>query len=140
MNNWENKHRNVPLALGLSLAIFVGQVPGISGCAAAAGEGIRASEVPPALAEEYALFSQRCSKCHSLSRALASEDKSDLFWQRYVTRMRRQPASGISVAEEAPILRFLHWYGEHSRGTASVPSATISAAPSSTDAPARGTP
>lgn len=111
----------VPLAAGLSFALLLAQAPIVAGCGAGAGEGIRASEIPPSLTEEYALFSQRCSKCHSLARALASDDKSDQFWQRYVTRMRRQPASGISVAEEPPILRFLHWYGEHSRGVASGP-------------------
>jgi hypothetical protein len=140
MSNLENKRRNFPLALALSFAFLIAQAPILSGCAAAAGEGIRASEVPPALAEEYALFSQRCSKCHSLSRALASDDKSDLFWQRYVTRMRRQPASGISVAEEVPILRFLHWYGEHSRGGGTAPLATTSAAASQIATPAGGTP
>jgi hypothetical protein len=70
------------------------------------------ANLPPELRGDYAVFAQRCSKCHSLSRPLESGITDDGFWKAYVERMRRQPASGISVADEAPILRFLHYYSQ----------------------------
>ena len=71
-----------------------------------------AANLPPELRSDYAVFAQRCSKCHSLSRPLESGITDDGFWKAYVERMRRQPASGISLADEAPILRFLHYYSQ----------------------------
>jgi hypothetical protein len=62
------------------------------------------------LRADYLVFAQRCSKCHSLGRPLNSGIDTDEYWQIYVTRMRRQPASGISLADTVPILRFLHAY------------------------------
>lgn len=107
------------------------------GCAGACrGPGYDASQLPPALREDYALFSQRCSKCHSLARPLGSGIDDDRFWKRYVEQMRLKPGSGISVADEQPILRFLHFYSlqqrrhvsesEVSEPPAALPSATAS--------------
>ena len=81
----------------------------------AQGEGLTSASVPADLKAEYALFSQRCSKCHSLSRALNNGDHDPQYWQRYVTRMRRQPASGIAPEDEPPILRFLNYYSAQLR-------------------------
>lgn len=96
-------------------------MPPLTGCSASRTiEGVRVSELPSELRDEYELFAQRCSKCHGLSRPLNAGDKSDEFWQRYVTRMRRQPGSGIALEDEPPILRFLHFYSERARGGSSV--------------------
>ena len=81
----------------------------------AQGEGLTSASVPEDLKSEYALFAQRCSKCHSLSRALNNGDHDSLYWERYVTRMRRQPASGIAPEDEPPILRFLNYYSAQLR-------------------------
>ena len=72
-------------------------------------------KVPPELRDDYALFAQRCSKCHSLARPLTSGIDDDEYWKRYVERMRRQPGSGISPEDEAPILRFLHYFSEEQK-------------------------
>jgi hypothetical protein len=74
------------------------------------GEGVDLQSVPPDLRGDYALFAQRCSKCHSLARPLNSGITNDEFWRLYVERMRRQPGSGISEGDTYYILRFLHWY------------------------------
>lgn len=71
--------------------------------------------VPPELRSDYALFAQRCSKCHSLARPLGSGIDDDEYWHRYVERMRRQPGSGISPDDEVPILRFLHYFSEEQK-------------------------
>ena len=73
-------------------------------------EGMDLSVVPPDVRADYALFAQRCSKCHSLARPLESGITEDSYWHMYVEKMRRQPGSGISEADTVPILRFLHWY------------------------------
>jgi mono/diheme cytochrome c family protein len=73
-------------------------------------EGIDDATVPEDLRDDYALFAQRCSKCHTLARPLQSGITSDDYWEQYVARMRRQPGSGIAPDEVKPILRFLHYY------------------------------
>jgi len=78
-------------------------------------DGVDVAKLPDDLRPDYALFAQRCSKCHSLARPLGSGIDDDEYWKRYVERMRRQPGSGISPADEAPILRFLHYFSEEQR-------------------------
>jgi hypothetical protein len=73
------------------------------------------AKLPADLRGDYAVFAQRCSKCHSLARPLTSGIDDDEYWRRYVERMRRQPASGISPDDEPPILRFLHYFSEEQR-------------------------
>jgi len=46
---------------------------------------------------------------------LTSGIDDDVYWKRYVTRMRLQPSSGISEEDEVPILRFLHYYSERQK-------------------------
>jgi hypothetical protein len=82
------------------------------------GEGLDPSAVPPEEQADYALFAQRCSKCHSLARPLESGITDDGFWHKYVERMRRQPGSGITEDDTVPILRFLHWYSTAQAGKA----------------------
>ena len=76
---------------------------------------VEVAQVPQDLRGDYALFAQRCSKCHSLARPLTSGIDDDEYWKRYVERMRRQPGSGISPDDEPPILRFLHYYSEEQK-------------------------
>ena len=83
----------------------------IAACAAAGrSEGIDVASLPADVRPDYELFADRCSRCHSLARPLESGITDDVFWKKYVERMRRQPGSGISPADEIPILRFLHYY------------------------------
>jgi hypothetical protein len=83
--------------------------------ACSAGREPEAAALPPDLYADYLVFAQRCSKCHSLARPLNSGIDSDEYWKLYVERMRRQPGSGISVADTVPILRFLHAYSIEQR-------------------------
>lgn len=78
-------------------------------------EGLDPSKVPDDLRGDYQLFTQRCSKCHSLARPLSAGIKDDEQWVHYVNRMRRQPGSGISMNDQAHILRFLKWYAAELR-------------------------
>jgi len=80
------------------------------GSTATQAEGLEPATLPAELRADYAVFAQRCSKCHSLARPLNSGISDENYWSLYVARMRRQPASGISQADAEPILRFLHYY------------------------------
>ena len=82
------------------------------GCGSSAthSEGVEPASLPAELRADYAVFAQRCSKCHSLARPLNSGISDENYWSLYVARMRRQPGSGISQEDASPILRFLHYY------------------------------
>ncbi|HEX8792857.1 MAG TPA: hypothetical protein VF765_18050 [Polyangiaceae bacterium] len=104
----------------------------IVGCAGAVSErrdGLDVSTLPADVQSDYAVFAQRCSKCHSLARPLESGINGDAFWRMYVEKMRRQPGSGISEADTVPILRFLHWYSvERPKAAAAAESAAAAVA------------
>jgi hypothetical protein len=92
------------------VAVFVSAL-GCSGWLARS-EGLDSATMPESVRADYAVFAVRCSKCHSLARPLSSGIDDDEYWAMYVARMRRQPASGISMEDSAVILRFLHYFSE----------------------------
>ena len=73
------------------------------------------AQMTPELRADYDVFAQKCSKCHSLAKPLNSHVDDDEVWIRYVAKMRRQPASGISEKDGESILRFLHVLVEQER-------------------------
>lgn len=87
-----------------------------TGCASQYAEGIDPAVVPPSLAADHALFNSRCSRCHTLARPLNARVDSPRYWQLYVSRMRRQPGSGITRDEEPRLVRFLTWYTDYRAG------------------------
>ncbi len=93
------------------------------------GEGLDAATLPEAVRPDYAVFAQRCSKCHSLARPLTSGIDEDAYWVMYVAKMRRQPESGISEDDTVAILRFLHYFSREEKRKKS---------PASTGAPLDG--
>lgn len=104
-------------------------------------DGLDASKVPENLRADYDLFARRCSKCHSLARPFNAGFTEDEQWTRYVTRMRRQPGSGITPEDQEHILRFLYWYASDLRAQKAAkdvppPPATPTPAPSSAPSPA----
>ena len=98
-------HRSM---LMFAFAIATGTLA--AACPGARSDGLDRSTLPATVQDDYDVFAQRCSKCHSLSRPLDSGIDDDEYWQAYVARMRRMPASGISAGDEQVILRFLHWF------------------------------
>ena len=97
-------------AVVLALALI-----GFAGCATTKHEGLDVAQLPQEVRPDYTLFARRCSKCHSLARPLNSGIVDDEVWVAYVNKMRRQPGSGISPQDTAPILRFLHFYSGEQR-------------------------
>ena len=103
-----NTRRWLPLSLALLAACSAGPL-------ARRGDGLDEEKLPPEIRADYGVFTQRCSKCHALSRALNSGITDDEQWELYVARMRRQPSSGISEADTRTIMRFLHYYSAAQR-------------------------
>lgn len=67
-------------------------------------------KLPSDVADAYQVFAQRCSRCHTLARPLSAKIDTEAHWRLYVTRMRRQPGSGISEADAERVLIFLNYY------------------------------
>jgi len=67
---------------------------------------IDVSAYPPEQQKSYALFAQKCSKCHTLARPINSSLQSG-DWSAYVNRMSRKSGSGISPHDGETILAFL---------------------------------
>jgi hypothetical protein len=102
--------------------VLLGGAAIIVGCSSWAHDSLDPATMPEDIRPDYAVFAQRCSKCHSLARPLTSGIDDDDYWVDYVARMRRQPASGISQDDTIVILRFLHYFSlEEKRKKAKLP-------------------
>src|SRR5689334_21712846 len=60
------------------------------------GDPVAVSSYPQEIQQAYRVFALRCSRCHTLARPLNPHITNPQHWVRYVTRMRRQPTSGIN--------------------------------------------
>jgi hypothetical protein len=67
---------------------------------------INVSSYPPEQQKAYKLFSDKCSKCHTLARPI-NTTMTDPEWARYVKRMMHKPNSGISDNQGKAIYEFL---------------------------------
>jgi hypothetical protein len=74
------------------------------------GDSIDVSSYPQDIQDAYEVFAVRCSRCHTLARPLNARISDAQHWVRYVTRMRRNPTSGINEKNAQVILRFLLYY------------------------------
>jgi hypothetical protein len=74
------------------------------------GDTVDVSSYPPDIQRAYKVFALRCSRCHTLARPLNARIHDPQHWIRYVTRMRRQPGSGIDHSNADLILKFLLFY------------------------------
>jgi hypothetical protein len=68
---------------------------------------INISGYPAAAQQDYAVFSQKCSQCHKLSRPINSDFVLPDEWSRYVHRMMSKPGSGIDSGSGLRIYNFL---------------------------------
>ena len=68
---------------------------------------INVSKYPPAIKEDYALFSEKCAQCHKLSRPINSDYVLPDEWSRYVKRMMYKPGSNISSSDAKKLYDFL---------------------------------
>jgi hypothetical protein len=113
------------------------------------GDSIDVSTYPQDIQDAYQVFAVRCSRCHTLARPLNARITDAQHWVRYVTRMRRNPTSGINEKNAQVILHFLLYYmhqraqdakeaeepNEPASDPTVTPAATPGAAPSSAEKP-----
>ena len=65
------------------------------------------SKYPAGIRGEYAVFTEKCSQCHKLSRPINSNFVLPDEWSRYIHRMMNKPGSGISGGDGKKIYDFL---------------------------------
>ena len=68
---------------------------------------VNVSKYPPAIQQDYEVFTQKCSQCHKLSRPINSDYALPDEWSRYVHRMMSKPGSGIDAGVGKKIYDFL---------------------------------
>jgi hypothetical protein len=68
---------------------------------------INVSTYPAGIQQAYAVFTQKCSQCHKLSRPINSDFVLPDQWSRYIHRMMSKPGSGIDSGSGAKIYDFL---------------------------------
>ena len=66
------------------VGLGIGLAAGACASSMERSEGMDASAVPPEERADYAVFAERCSKCHSLARPLNSGITDDAYWRLYV--------------------------------------------------------
>lgn len=64
------------------------------------------SSYPAEQQKAYKVFSEKCSKCHTIARPI-NTTMSRPEWERYVKRMMHKPNSGISDGQGKTIFEFL---------------------------------
>jgi len=62
---------------------------------------------PAGLQENYAVFRQKCSLCHTLARPINCGFALPDEWSRYIKRMLHKPGSNISPGQAKKIYEFL---------------------------------
>jgi hypothetical protein len=104
----------VRLALCACLLLLAGSGVRVHG---QAGASLDVSAYPPEQQQRYKLFAEKCSRCHDLSRPLASR-YNEAGWRQVVVRMARKPGAGINRREQQEIAEFLVFYGQQGHGIA----------------------
>jgi hypothetical protein len=68
---------------------------------------IDVSKYPADMQSRYKTFAAKCSKCHTLARAINCEFALEEEWERYVKRMMRKPGSEMTSQQGKEIFEFL---------------------------------
>lgn len=69
---------------------------------------IDVSKYPADMQKKYALFSKKCSSCHTIARPINCEFALDDEWERYIKRMMRKAGPSLINADEGKqIFEFL---------------------------------
>ena len=70
-------------------------------------DSIDVSKYPKAQQENYKVFAEKCSKCHTLARPINSDYALPEEWTAYVDKMRHKKRSGIDEDSQKTITDFL---------------------------------
>ncbi len=69
---------------------------------------INVSAYPPEQQKAYKVFTDKCSKCHTIARPINTMMTTS-EWERYVKRMMHKPNSGINDNQGKTIFEFLSY-------------------------------
>ena len=69
---------------------------------------INISAYPPEQQKGYKVFTEKCSKCHTIARPINTM-MTTAEWERYVKRMMHKPNSGINDSQGKTIFEFLSY-------------------------------
>lgn len=73
---------------------------------------IDVSEYPEEMQTLYAVFTRRCSRCHTVARPINSNFTAE-EWRKYVLKMMRKPGSGLTPKTAEQIIKFLTYDAQH---------------------------
>jgi hypothetical protein len=68
---------------------------------------IDVSKYPPEMKAKYKVFTDKCSKCHTIARPINCEFVLEDEWERYIKRMMNKAGSIISPDDGKQIYEFL---------------------------------
>lgn len=78
-------------------------------------ERLDVSAFPKKYQDGYKVFAVRCSKCHTLSRAINGRLTPE-GWRNYVKKMSRRSGSGINESNGGVLVDFLVFYTQRLEG------------------------
>ncbi len=67
---------------------------------------------PVKMQEAYNLFTNKCSRCHTVARPINSTFTPE-EWRQYVYKMMRKPGSGLMPKTADEIIEFLIYDAQH---------------------------
>ena len=73
---------------------------------------IDVTSYPTKMQEAYKLFTNKCSRCHTVARPINSVFAPE-EWRKYVYKMMRKPGSGLTPKTAEEIIRFLIYDAQH---------------------------
>ena len=98
---------------GLSIPLFLGAQSGNVTLPQDKGpDKINVSSYPAEQQKGYKVFTEKCSKCHTIARPINTAMTLP-EWSRYVKRMMHKPNSGISDSQGKAIYEFLAYDQEN---------------------------
>lgn len=68
---------------------------------------IDVSKYPADKQETYKIFEEKCSKCHTLARAINANRFGEVDWAPVINKMATRPGSDVTPEEEKKILDFV---------------------------------
>ena len=68
---------------------------------------IDVSKYPADMKANYKVFAEKCSKCHTIARAINCEFATEDEWERYVKRMMNKGGSMFTAKDGKQIFEFL---------------------------------
>lgn len=104
------RHAILAAALGLAVGVWAGQAAEEKTFPWDGGpEDIDVSKYPPEQKENYKLFVRKCSRCHTVARAINAPLALPEEWEQYVRKMEKKRRSGLDKKSADRVISFLQY-------------------------------